>query len=35
LFAASEKIKPKDKIFEVDNMLHAHGTMQFVSVSVN
>jgi transposase len=25
LFAAIEKLKPKDKIFKVDNMLHAHG----------
>jgi transposase len=25
LFAEIEKLKPKDKIFKVDNMLHAHG----------
>jgi transposase len=25
LFAAIEKLKPKDKIFKVDNMLHAQG----------
>jgi hypothetical protein len=25
LFAAIEKLKPKDKIFKVDNLLHAHG----------
>jgi hypothetical protein len=25
LFAAIEKLKTKDKIFKVDNLLHAHG----------
>jgi transposase len=25
LFAVIEKLKPKHKVFKVDNMLHAHG----------